>query len=147
MFAPRDSWDAIQIPGLALGKMVRHCLDQSPAEAVGFLVGHGAAVRLVEPLRNIVPIPENRRAFLAEPYSQFLAERRAASMGLRIVAVYHSHPDGGASLSANDIAVSRRSIPLHVVISFSVRLPEQVTARAYRLTDGRPHEVVIVVLP
>jgi [CysO sulfur-carrier protein]-S-L-cysteine hydrolase len=142
----RDSLDGIEIPGSALKEMIRHCLSESPAEAVGLLAGQGAAVRLVEPLRNIVSKPHNRLAFLADPYCQFLAERRTASTGLELLAIYHSHPDGGASLSAKDIAVSRRDIPMHVVISFPVQLPKQVVTRAYRLINGRPREVAIVVV-
>lgn len=145
MLAPRNSRDGLSISRMALTRLIGHCLYESPAEAVGLLVGASNAVHMITPLRNIVPSPNNRRAFVADPYSQFQAERQILSVGSTLVAVYHSHPDGGPSLSDDDILLTPTNVQVHVVVAFPVSEPQNIIIRAYRIINGNPLEVSIVV--
>lgn len=83
-----------------------HVRRSGAREAVGYLAGEagGAATRAL-PLDNLVASPG---AFLADPWSQFLAERQIRHLGLVVLCVYHSHPAGTPTMSAAD----RRSAAL-----------------------------------
>jgi proteasome lid subunit RPN8/RPN11 len=137
-------------PDLALAPgvyedMLSHCLGEQPIEAVGLLSGlAGLAIRS-HPLRNVLPAPRNQRAFLAAPFDQFLAERAARSAGLEILASYHSHPDGGPSLSAADLAWARIGA-IHLVVAFRTSGNPRPVARAFRFGgEGRVTPVALRV--
>ncbi len=116
--------------------MLAHCLRDAPRETVGLLSGRDGVVQRIDMLPNIAPPPHDRRAFLADPYRQFLAERDIAAAGLRPMAVYHSHPDGAAALSADDLAGLGPRDWMQVV-AFSVVRPTRPDVRVFRATpDG-----------
>jgi proteasome lid subunit RPN8/RPN11 len=127
-------------------EMVEHCLQVSPQEAVGLLAGHLGLAMRVQPLPNIAPPPDNLRAFLADPYEQFQAERRIARCGMELVAVYHSHPGGGAALSVNDIAVNWSRLCIQVVVAFPMVGSVEGTTRAFQIIHGEAVEVPIVIV-
>lgn len=115
--------------------MLAHCRRDLPSEAVGLLSGRGGAVERIDELPNIAPPPHDRRAFLADPYRQFLAERAIAAAGMRPIAVYHSHPDGGAALSPEDLAVLGPRPLLQVVIALS---PDNFCCAVVRVFRAEP---------
>jgi proteasome lid subunit RPN8/RPN11 len=127
-------------------EMIAHCWEAVPHEAVGMLVGRGGTASRVDALRNIVPPPESMRYFLADPYDQFLAERRIAAAGCQLVGIYHSHPDGGASMSSDDIDAQGRQSCLKVIVAFPVANPSAVVVRAFGMSRNKPIEVPISVL-
>lgn len=75
-------------------KMVNHMLDELPNEAVGLLWGDGSISRLINqarsPLRFAVSQPQ-----LAEAMD-------AVDPEILLVGLYHSHPGGRTTLSAED---------------------------------------------
>jgi hypothetical protein len=84
---------ALIVPMELRRELIDHAERESPMEAIGMLGGRGTRAIRVVPLRNRAADPH---AFFADPYEQFLAERLFARVGLKIVALYHSHPGGGA---------------------------------------------------
>lgn len=81
-------------------QILRHVRSELPREAVGIVGGIYDDAQEVIPLPNVAP----DRAFLADPRAQFEAEQRLRELSLEIVAIYHSHPDGGTSLSDSDLS-------------------------------------------
>lgn len=90
---------ALVVPEARRREMIEHAEREAPCEAVGMLAGRGLLVMRVTPLLNRAA---DRRAFFADPYEQFEAERSFARDGLEVVGLYHSHPDGGAVPSDAD---------------------------------------------
>jgi proteasome lid subunit RPN8/RPN11 len=135
----------VVIRGTAWSQMIRHCTATAPIEAVGMLTGRDDIAECCETLRNIAPAPENLRAFLADPYEQFVAERRMAAHELKLVAIYHSHPDGGTTMSAEDIEFSRNWACPQIVVALATGTPNNVALRAFRLVDDRVTEVPISI--
>ena len=87
----------------------------SPSEAVGLLAGEGdGTVKRVFPLSNVARLGN----FLADPYEQFLAERAMRDADLQLLAIFHSHPSGGATLSAEDIRFASHWTCAHAVFAF-----------------------------
>jgi [CysO sulfur-carrier protein]-S-L-cysteine hydrolase len=133
----------LTIESVAFQAMIRHAERETPREAVGMLAGDpsGIASRTL-PLTNIA----GPRAFLADPYSQYLAERRITAEGLNLIAIYHSHPDGGAHLSAADREFARLRDVINIVIAPAHRdCPLDV--RGYRVRGERVISVPLRIMP
>jgi proteasome lid subunit RPN8/RPN11 len=93
----------------ALGAMHQWLTKFYPEEACGFLLGSEDEElrRIVEawPATNVST--ENRkRRFVVEPLDYLKAERKAASEGLSLLGIYHSHPDHPAVPSEHDLAAA-----------------------------------------
>lgn len=106
-----------------LDEIVRQSRAAYPREAVG-LLGGPTPLRLtaVFPLTNIA---NDDHEFLADPFEQWQALNRMKEQNLQACAVFHSHPDGGVDLSAQDRRFAGRSGLAQVLIALtrdSVRL-------------------------
>jgi len=90
-----------------------------------------------------IPLPNRagHKAFLADPFEQFKAERRLAQLGLKLVAIYHSHPGGGTQLSPLDLLFARRRACLQIVIALDREVLPGEEMRAYQLIEDRAVEV------
>ena len=104
------------------------------------LGGCGALVMRVIPLRNCA---SGQHAFFADPYEQYLAERSLAGDGLEIVALYHSHPGGGALPSKADREFSAAWACAQVIVALTVTGRAASQMRAYRWADGDLREVPV----
>jgi proteasome lid subunit RPN8/RPN11 len=80
-------------------------------EVCGFVIEDAAGRMELVPVRNVVGeergppgLPGDvRRAFLADPAAHLALARKMRLEGGRIIAVYHSHVDAPAGLSAVDV--------------------------------------------
>ena len=101
----------------------------APAECVGFLAGREAfAATALFPLRNVAESPERR--YLADPGGVARALKAIDADGLVLVAIYHSHPRGGAEPSRADLAGAAWDVPYLIVDGVTGRM------RAWRLLGG-----------
>ncbi len=97
-----------------IDQMVAAASRALPREAVGFLAGNGDSAESFVSLEHI----GDDRHFLVPPQSQFLAEREIRLRNQKVLAVFHSHPDGGTGLSPEDVAFAARQPWLQVVLAF-----------------------------
>ena len=105
---------ALTVGAAAFQTMLRHTEREKPREAVGMLAGDFSGVAsLALPLVNLA----GPGAFLADPYSQYLAEKRLSAEELRLLAIYHSHPGGGAHLSDSDREFASLRNIINIVIA------------------------------
>jgi [CysO sulfur-carrier protein]-S-L-cysteine hydrolase len=81
-----------------LDEMIELAWSAYPAEAVGLVGGIGGTVKSVYGLRNLA----HCGAFFADPYDQYQALQRMTLSGERLMATFHSHPEGAAELSEVD---------------------------------------------
>ncbi|HEX6468958.1 MAG TPA: M67 family metallopeptidase [Streptosporangiaceae bacterium] len=134
---------SLRIDRPAFQTMLDHAEREQPREAVGMLAGRPAgAVSLALPLANLA----GPAAFLADPYSQYLAEKHIRTQALSLLAIYHSHPGGGACLSALDCAFARLHDTCHVVLALAHGTCP-LTVRAYRVSGTGIIPVTIHVTP
>jgi proteasome lid subunit RPN8/RPN11 len=133
----------LQLPRPIFAAMVEHAERTAPDEAIGLLGGHpdGIVVSL-KPLRNLA----GRDKFLADPYDQYRAVRSFRERGLSPVAVYHSHPGGGTSLSTDDIRFARDLALVHVVVACARLGAEPAGTAAYVGTSGAIEPIPIVIV-
>ncbi len=78
-----------------------HLEEAYPGEGVGAVWRGPLGVRYT-PLANVAKAP--RRGFAVDVGAWVAAQKAAARAGERLVALVHSHPDGEAALSAEDVA-------------------------------------------
>jgi [CysO sulfur-carrier protein]-S-L-cysteine hydrolase len=131
----------IRIPEIILNQVLTHVRASLPFEAVGLLAGdvHGN-VKLALHLKNL----GGKQAFLADPYSQFQAERRLQNDGLQLIAIYHSHPEGCAHLSDLDIHYAKQWDCFQLVVAFHPK-NQRYEMKAFRVGDNGIIEEVINV--
>jgi proteasome lid subunit RPN8/RPN11 len=137
------------VPASVLAELVRHLAASLPDEGCAVLVGRDDAVRLV-PMENAQAThhardPETfprspRNAFSLDPRAWLTLLREADRAGERVLAIAHSHPDGGEHFSAEDRRWAAPDGELllpgvaHLVVAFEQGRPHN--ARWAVWTDG-----------
>ena len=81
-------------------KMIRHAASCFPSEACGLLGGKDHRLLQVFSVKNIEKDPKR---FQMDPVQQVQTFKKVEEMGLELLAIYHSHPDGSSQLSQIDI--------------------------------------------
>jgi proteasome lid subunit RPN8/RPN11 len=109
-------------------QLLGHARSAMPAEAVGLLGGLDGAVTVAVRLANLA----GPGAFRADPRAQFLAQRQLAAAGLEVLAIYHSHPGGGAVLSARDLEFAAPWQVVQVVVAVARPWGRPDEVRAFR---------------
>jgi proteasome lid subunit RPN8/RPN11 len=105
---------------------------------------HGIAGSLASQRRSLAARPPG---LFADRYDQFLAERHIAATGQQVIAVYHPYPDGGATLSSEDIAASGPRHRLPVVVALTAAGSTDPVVRAYpQSTLGTVVEVLLRIV-
>lgn len=126
-----------------LAEMIADARQRAPAEAVGLLAGHDPRT-----VSRCVPLPNiaiSRGEFLADPFAQWQAMRALREDNLLLVAIYHSHPDGGTHQSPRDLQFARRLKVHQVVIALQART---LRVAAYTVDPaGIPRAIRLIVEP
>ena len=110
----------IKIPQSAYNEMVLHALKDNPIEACGYLAGINGEVKYAIPMKNT---DESNEHFSFEPGEQFEAFKKTKSEGLRLIAVYHSHPETPARPSEEDIRLAYDPNVSYVIVSLASETP------------------------
>lgn len=121
--------------------LIEHARVCYPSEAVGLLGGPDPReVSAVYRLENVGP----PHTFVADPFGQWAALEAMKRTNTRLVAVYHSHPDGGTTPSPADLHFARGWNALFVIVALKAGRDAPVAMRAYRLNRGRCEAIEIV---
>lgn len=119
-------------PHVALLRCRSH--EKAPEEACGLLLGTRTEDRVV--VEDVVcadNVAEDRtKHFRLAPVDWLKADLRARAEGWSIVAVWHSHPGGGATLSAADAAAAWSEYLQVIVVPKS---PEEGIIAAFAAVD------------
>jgi proteasome lid subunit RPN8/RPN11 len=81
--------------------MRRHVARRAPLEACGLLAGKNDKVEMTLGVRNADRSPLR---FRMEARAQWRAFRRIEDLGLELVGIYHSHPNGPQHPSPTEVA-------------------------------------------
>ena len=110
----------IKIPQSAYDEVVAHALKDNPIEACGYLAGINGEVKYAIPMKNT---DESNEHFSFDPQEQFDAFKKTKSEGLRLIAVYHSHPETPARPSEEDIRLAYDPNVSYVIVSLASETP------------------------
>jgi proteasome lid subunit RPN8/RPN11 len=139
-----DAPAAVEYPAALLARLARLCEEDLGRERCGFVVREDGALR-AEPIANVA---EGRDAFLMDVLEQLRLQKRLRERGGEVVAVWHSHLDAPAALSAGDRDGAARdgleTSPGAEQLVASVRAGRVMELRRWRFRDGRFEEVPLL---
>jgi proteasome lid subunit RPN8/RPN11 len=121
----------VKIHRSIIKQMIQHAQADAPIEACGYLAGKDDIITAVFRLKNVDNSPEH---FSFEPAEQFAAVRQMRAAGLRLRAVYHSHPATPAHPSQEDIRLANDPSLSYVIVSLVGAQPD---VKSFRIRDGQ----------
>lgn len=131
----------LKIPASIFRQMLEHSNAQLPFEACGILAGSRGRVEKFYPMTNADRSPAH---FMMEPREQFAAAKDIRLRGLEMLAIYHSHPDSPAGLSAEDIRLALTPDVTYLVLSLGT--PDSPVLKGFKLRDSRVIEVPVEIV-
>lgn len=120
--------------------MVAHSREAAPYEACGYLAERNGLAEKMFRLTNVDQAPDH---FSMDPAEQFSAIREMRDQGLKLRAVYHSHPETPARPSAEDI---RHAVDPHISYLILSLLACKRSVRSFRIQQGILKEETIVIV-
>jgi proteasome lid subunit RPN8/RPN11 len=121
-------------------QIVGEATAASPLECCGYLAGVGRTITRACPMKNM---DQSRVHFSFDPGEQFATIKKIRTEKLKVLAVYHSHPETLARPSEEDIRLAFDSEISYVIISLCTE-PEVV--RSFQIHNGlvEPEELTIL---
>ena len=110
--------------------MIAHARKEAPNEACGYLAQKDGIVVRYYPMKNADESPEH---FSFDPAEQFSVVRSIRDSGLKVAAVFHSHPATPARMSQEDIRLARDPSVGYVIASLADVKP---VVAAFRMRNG-----------
>ena len=130
----------IKITRQVIKAIIDHSLRELPYESCGYLAGeHGILVRHYE-MTNLDKAADH---FSMDPKEQFAAIKDIRKQGLKLMGVYHSHPQTPARPSEEDIRLAYDSSISYVIISM---IEPESDVKSFRIREGAvfPEEIELV---
>ena len=112
----------------------------APLEACGLLAGNAARVTRCYVLANADASAEH---YSMTPEEQFAAVKDMRRNGLRMLAIWHSHPASPARMSAEDMRLAYTPDVVYVILSLAE--PGEPRIRAFVVRDGAAHETPTII--
>lgn len=109
-------------------------------EACGLLAGRRGRVARLYVLTNADRSPVH---YTMLPDEQFAAVRDMRERGLRLLAIWHSHPGAPAGFSQEDLRLAYT--PDVVYVTLSLLHPEAPEIRAFEVVNGVPATIEVVI--
>ncbi|MCF6291251.1 MAG: M67 family metallopeptidase [Desulfobacterales bacterium] len=121
--------------------MIAHAEQELPAEACGYLAGANGLVSNHYQMTNLDRSAEH---FTMAPGEQFAAVGDMRARGLKLRAVYHSHPETPARPSLEDIRLAHDPDISYVIVSLAADEP---VIRSFLIRRGEvtPEPIEIMV--
>ena len=117
--------------------IIEHAKSELPNEGCGYVAGHENELTTFYPMTNTDKSPVH---FTFDPKEQFTTMKDARKKGILLKAVYHSHPETPARLSAEDIKELNDPNTLYIIVSLANNSPDM---KAYWLK--KPDEATIEI--
>lgn len=123
-----------------LASILAQAREEAPLECCGLLLGRG---RVVERVFRGTNTDRSPVTYNMDPQELFRAHREMETLGLDLVAIYHSHPRTRAFPSSTDVA--KATYPDSVYLIISLQDGPVPDVRAFRIQDGRVTEGTVIV--
>jgi len=131
----------LKIPNNIFQQMLKQAEAEAPIEACGILAGSDGKVEKFYKMTNA---DKSCYHFLMEPKEQFTVVKNIRSAGLKMLAIYHSHPETPARLSAEDIRLALAPDVIYVIVSLQdAKCPN---VKGFLIENGNVTEVPVTIL-
>ncbi len=131
---------ALNIPVRLYERMLLHCLVAYPNEACGMLAGLGDATSDLYEMTNTKPSPVS---YFMDPKEQFSAMKEMREKGLKLIGIFHSHPQSPPHPSTTDVGLAFYDDAVYIIVSLMDT--EKPVVRAFRIVEGNIERVDLVV--
>jgi len=121
--------------------MLKQAEAEAPIEACGILAGSDSKV---EKLYKMTNADKSSDHFMMEPAEQFKVIKDIRSAGLKMLAIYHSHPATPARPSQEDIRLSLTPDVTHVIVS--LQGPGPTAVKGFLIENGNVSEVLVRIV-
>lgn len=122
----------LKIPQSIYDDMIAHALDGLPLEVCGILAGRDGAVKAMYRVTNS---EASATHFSMELKEQFAVVKELRVRELKMLAVYHSHPQTPARPSEEDIRLALTPDVSYVIVSLVS--PDAPVLKSFRIRAGR----------
>jgi len=114
----------------------------APLEACGLLGGVEDHATAFYELTNT---DESGEHYTMAPQEQFAAIKDMRGKGIRMLAIWHSHPETPARMSDEDLRLAYTPGVAYVIVSLAT--PGRPDIRAYAADEGPPAEIALTIAP
>lgn len=122
-------------------QMLQQARAEAPVEACGILAGKDS---MVEKLYKMTNVDNSSDHFMMEPKEQFAVVKDVRDAGLKMLAIYHSHPNTPARPSAEDIRLALTQDVVHVIVS--LQNSNRLAVRGFIIKNGNVTEVLVRIV-
>jgi proteasome lid subunit RPN8/RPN11 len=130
----------LKIKRTILQGLIAHAEKELPIEACGYLAGNDGEITSQYAMKNIDASSEH---FSFDVQEQFSVQKDARAKGLKILAVYHSHPETPARPSAEDIKLAYDPGMSYVIVSLAAGKKE---IKSFKIQNGIVEHEALEVL-
>jgi proteasome lid subunit RPN8/RPN11 len=123
-----------------LGEILTLAQAGYPNEVCGIIAGRDGAAEKIYPITNSDPSPVS---YHMEPAEQFRVMKEIRQEGLKMIGIYHSHPQSAPFPSAKDISLAFYDDVIYMIAGMSDRYSPDV--RCYEIREGRISDVAFVI--
>ena len=129
----------IRLPKELADEMVGHAREEYPRECCGMLAGENAAISKLFKIKNIAPRIDE---YELDPLEQVNAFEEIDRLSLKLLGVYHSHPDNPCYPSGLDINQAFYPNTLFFIISLEDMIDFQL--KAFKMCEEKVEEETII---
>jgi desampylase len=105
----------LELTSGTMATLLKEATRAYPRECCGLLLGRGHRIERAVPTANVHPDPA--RHFEIDPAALIAAHKAARNGGPQLLGYYHSHPNGLAGPSPEDIASAERGGRIWAIIA------------------------------
>lgn len=131
----------LEIPDNIFEDMLEHARAEAPIEACGILAGGNSRVEKFYKMTNV---EQRKDHFMMAPTEQFVTIKEIRSACLKLLAIYHSHPETPARPSAEDVRYAL--IPGMIYVIVSLQGNNGPVVKGFRIEDGSINEVPVKIV-
>ncbi len=129
----------LSIPNDIFEEIITQAKACDPLEACGILAGKDGRVEKCYKMTNA---DQSETHFTMVPQEQFTVIKDIRAAGLKMKAIYHSHPATPARLSAEDIRLAVTPDVIYVIVSLALDEP---VVKGFIVEDGNVIQVPVEV--
>jgi proteasome lid subunit RPN8/RPN11 len=131
----------LEIPTNIFEQIVAQAKALTPVEVCGILAGSNGKA---EKLYKMTNVDNSSSHFMMEPKEQFAVVKDIRSAGLKMLAIYHSHPETPARPSAEDIRLALTQDVIYVIVS--LQCAHTVDVKGFCIENGNVNEVPLKIM-
>lgn len=123
-----------------LDQITEQAMRDKPLECCGYLAGEGKTISKAISMENIDKSPHH---YSFNPEEQFKVIKQIRKDKLKVLGVYHSHPESPARPSEEDIRLAYDPSLLYVIISLQ---NAETSVRSFAIKEGKVSEEELQIL-